>query len=310
MRIFKINVDLFYFIYNLLFLFSPPPTGQCKIKTGLLCTAFMNNEEIDCGDIPGETEQVCSCPDCVTELQFQYTGLACSSGKSGKCVDEGPNPFIAGYTVTDCEDSSVVVGTGQVEQGELVTLASDCMPKCLTATISVPSGGAVTQTFDIDSDCDGGNGLLLKSNHGSFESVGYSCSATDTHNCIQKVTYTGDVCNVGSTEEKIYEWYMTIDNEEINLLKDTPSKTLELASGVCAEEMVMTDVDRCVKFNTCVKVTASATNPKTGVPTPCMDMNDQCYGWDEGRTPVPPPAPKPRYVTILTKHTFIFVYVK
>jgi len=251
----------------------------------------MNNEEIACEDIPVEDKPVCNCPECVRELKFKYTGLACdpSLSAAGKCADEGPNPFIAGYRITSCEDSTIVVTTGEVQQGDYITVSPEgtalgCLPDCLSATISVPTG-AVTQTFEIDSKCDGGNGLILINDYGAFESIGYSCSATDTHNCIQEVNYGLKVCNTGSTTEQIYDWFLTIDKVEIDLLQDVPPVDVALAPGECYYDTYEVEVNRCVEYLACTNITANATNPETGLPPSCPSEDEIKYGWDTPPTP-------------------------
>jgi len=255
----------------------------------------MNNEEIACEDIPQEDKPVCSCPDCVRDVRFVYTGLACSPAfsASGKCADEGPNPFIAGYRITSCDDPTAVFASGEAQQGDSITIAAggtSCLPECLSATISVPTG-QVTQTFEIDSECAGGNGLILISNYGSFESVGYSCDETDVHNCIQSISYGLKVCNTGTTEEQIFDWFLTINEEEIDLLEDVPPADVTLVPGECYYDTYDVDVDRCVAQESCVNITANATNPETGLPPNCPGLDDLKFAWDS--PPAPPPTPNP-----------------
>lgn len=279
---------------------TPSPTGVCKIDSGLNCTAIMNGGEIACEDISPEDQLICECEDCVREVKFKYTGLSCSPGfsASGKCSDEGPNPFIAGYRITDCLDSTQVLANGEAEQGDYVTIGAPvgaCLPACMNVVISVPTG-AVTQTFEIDSTCGSSDGgLVLVSDYGAFESVGYSCSESVTHNCIQDVTYGLKVCNIGSTDEKILEWFLTVDKEEIDLL---PQDVL-LDSGECFYDTYEVEVDRCNNFETCVNITANATDPVTGLPPDCSGKDDMKYGWEQPETlpptpqPTPPPSPAP-----------------
>ena len=279
---------------------TPPPTlsptGVCVVDADLKCTAVMDSVEIACEDIPQEDKLVCECAECVREVVFKYTGLGCSSGfaSSGKCADEGPNPFIAGYRITDCEDATIVLATGEAQQGEYVTIgAADgtCLPACLDVTLSV-STGAVTQTFEIDSECGGKQGLILTSDYGAFESIGYSCSESDTHNCMQDVNYGVEVCNTGSTDETIYEWFLTINKEEIDLLVDIPPEDVNLSPGDCYFDTYEVEVDRCNALENCVNITANATNPLTGLPPDCSDEHEIKFGWDQPVTP--PPTFPPR----------------
>jgi len=250
-----------------------------------------DNEEITCGDIPQETKPTVSCPDCVRELQFKYTGLGCAPGfvASGNCVDEGPNPSVADFKITECKDTSVVVASGQVQQGDNMVVSAagtgDCLSQCLLATISERSGGPVTQTFDIDSLC-GENGLVLLTNYGALQSTGYSCNETDTHNCVQELSYGVNVCNTGSTEEEqIYEWTLTFDFnneeiEEIDLLQNSrPPADFILRPGKCVYDTVIQEANRCEEFRGCA---STFTNPTIGLPNKFDDETRiKCFEWAE-----------------------------
>jgi len=283
---------------------SPPPTpgptlaptGSCSIDSGLNCTAIMDGEQITCEEITPEDEPVCECEDCVREVKFKYTGLPCSSGfsASGKCADDSPNPFVAGYRITDCEDSTQVFATGQAEQGDYVTIGASngaCLPACMNVVISIPTG-AVTQTFEIDSTCGGvDRGLVLVSDYGAFQSIGYSCSESDTHNCIQDISYGLKVCNTGTTDEQCNEWSFTLNKERIDLLQGLEDAKLD--QGECIYDTYNTEVDRCNELESCVNITASATDPETGLPPLCFDEEEMKFGWDQPQTPPPTPPPSP-----------------
>ena len=89
-----------------------------------------------------------------------------------------------------------------------------------------------SQTFEIDSACAGGNRLILISDYGLFESNGYSCDATDAHNYIQEASYGINVCNTGPTFVTIYNWFLTINKEEIDLLQGVPPADVSTVSLV------------------------------------------------------------------------------
>jgi len=272
----------------------------------LNCTAIVGSQEVVCEDIVTEDQPVCSCPDCVRTLKFIYTGQACPPNQvaTDKCADVGPNPFVAGYRITNALDQTEVLATGQAQQGEEVTIDAGgilaCIPDTLAVTISVPTG-TVTQTFTIDSSCDGRQGLILLEDYGSFESTGYSCSATDVHDCKQEVNYGLKVCNTGSTDETIYEWFLKsleseLMSEEIcDLLEDVNPEDVMLAPGECFYDTKPFEVDRCAKQEYCVDITANATNPLTGIPSPCSAEDEIKFGWP-GLPPTPPtdmPSPMP-----------------
>jgi hypothetical protein len=257
----------------------------------------MNNEETSCSSIPPEDQPVCECEDCVREVKFKYTGLDCTPASlaSGKCEDEGPKPFLAGYRITDCVDSTQVFAAGDADQGDDVTIGTPdgvCLPACMKVVISAPSGN-VAQNFEIDSGCGGDDrGLILNSDYGAFESVGYSCSETDVHNCIQGVSYGLKVCNIGSTDEQIYEWLFTLNEVEIDLLQDIPPEVFKLDSGECFYDTYEVDVDRCNELDFCADIVANATNPVTGEPPNCSHEEELCFGWEQPETL--PPTPQPR----------------
>ena len=277
---------------------TPSPTAaQCMLDTSLHCAAFINNELTACEAIPEETDMDCNCPECVRELQFKYTGLACSPDLPGDglCTDSGPNPFIAGYRITSFIDPSQVFATGQVQQNDFITIGqwSGCLPDELAVTISVPTG-AVTQTFQIDSTCNGGSGLLLNQNYGAFESVGYSCSETDTHNCFQEFFVGESVCNTGSGSENIYSLTLELTSSEgsppivLDLSSFLTPEDKMLEAGECREGSWNNDdvkLNRCKSVSYSGKITASATNPDTGLPPSCTAENEIEFGWES--TPAP-----------------------
>ena len=250
-----------------------PPTGGpanaikfCNIETSFVdCTTNFDNEEMSCTDIPAENQPVCHCDEgCVRELKFTYTGLACddaASTASIECTDFSPNPINADYSIMSCEDGNEYSKSGRVQQGESIIMlesGDDCLPDCLKVDILEPDNDERTQTFTIDSKCEGGHGLVLTKDYGAFESMGYSCSDTDTHNCIQEVNYRLDVCNNGSSTEKIYEWKLILNAiEDGNFSADTrdllplevsfPDNVIGV--GDCASDFESQDVNRCVSAN-------------------------------------------------------------
>merc|ERR1712238_78064 len=166
------------------------------------------------------------------------------------------------------------------------------LPECHSVTISERSGGPVTQTFEIDSTCDGGNGMVLSTAYGALQSTGYSCDDTDTHNCIQEVSYGVNVCNTGSTEEEqIYDWTLNLNDKEIDLLKNVAPADVTLRPGECVYDTVVEDVNRCVEFKMCAEVDTTFTNPSNGLPENCDEKEEICFEW--GAPPPPPGTPNP-----------------
>lgn len=252
----------------------------------------MDGVEIACVDILAEDEPICDCGNCVREVQFEYTSLPCSPefSASGRCSDQAPNPFLADYRILSCDETGQIFTSGQVQQGDFVTIGTPegiCLPSCMGVEIAVP-GGNVTQSFELDSACNGARGLMLSSNYGAFESIGYSCSSTDTHNCFQEVTYDVDVCNRGIDDEQIYDWSLALNGAEIDLLQEKPAL---LESDECFTGSTSEFIDRCNAFEGSAEITANATNPATGLPPGCWHTEDIGFGWDQPETVPPTPTP-------------------
>jgi len=237
-----------------------------------------------------------------------YTGKDCEANQvaTGKCTDLSPKPFVAGYRITNALDATEVLAVGTVNQGSQITFdavsASGCVPDTIAVSISLPTG-AVVQTFTVDSSCDGGRGLILIENYGSFESTGYSCSATDVHNCKEDVTYGLQVCNIGSEDQTVYEFSFT-EKEELSgemtvldILARADPADLDLTVGECFYDTESAVVDRCTESSYCVDVAANATNPITGLPKDCPDAEEIKFDWPAlplvEDTPSPSFAPSP-----------------
>jgi len=195
----------------------------------------MGGIETACEDIPDIDDPICTCPECVQEMQFMYTGALCELNQvlSGKCTQNSPNAYEAGYRITDALDPTLVLGTGQAKQQDTITIRSPngCIPDTLAVTLSFPTG-AVTQTFVVDAQCDGGRGLILLEDYGAFQFTGYTCDANSVYNCLQEVSYDLNVCNYGTEDETVYEMSLSIKETESgtivfqNLIENVPLKIL------------------------------------------------------------------------------------
>jgi hypothetical protein len=220
---------------------------------------------------------------------------------AGKCTQSGPNPFVAGYRITNALDATEVLASGTAMQGDEITFSAvgTCIPDTLAVTISIPTG-AVTQSFTVDSSCDGGRGLILLEDYGAFESYGYSCSATDTHMCSVEVAYGLKVCNTGIDAQNVYEFFLketeSISGEEVicDLIEQADPADLALDPDECYYETKTAILNRCAESNYCVDVSANATNPITGIPKNCPGADQMKFGWPG--PPEVPPTPFPRYV--------------
>ena len=125
--------------------------------------------------------------------------------------------------------------------------------------------------------------------YGAFQSIGYTCSETDTHNCLQDMDYDFKICNTGTTDEALYEWSVDVFDEQIDLLDNFDNVTLNM--GECKEDSYTVNVDRCDDFEGTVKVMGSAVDPVTGTPPGCEDSEEIKFEWDPATLP---PSPQPR----------------
>ena len=160
-----------------------PNTDACVAASGAEEDASDDSEndvdEEDSDEDSDEIQPICQCGDCARQLQFIYTGSGCPENQP-TCTDASLNPFMAEYRITNGLDATEVIAVGQALQG-LDTITVDaislngCLPNTLAVTISVPTG-AVTQTFTIDSSCDGGQGLIMVEHYGAFLAHDYSCN--------------------------------------------------------------------------------------------------------------------------------------
>jgi hypothetical protein len=135
-------------------------------------------------------------------------------------------------------------------------------------------------------------------NYGSFQSIGYSCDATDVHNCLIDIIYDLEVCNVGTTTETIFDFSLTINDTLTDLLAGVPPENVVLPPGgsnplpeSCLEAAVETFVNVCTTESYDVVGVANMTNPATGLPINCEDQQEIQFGWTQVTVmPTPPPT--------------------
>ena len=148
--------------------------------------------------------------------------------------------------------------------------------------------------------------MILTESYGAFESTGYSCSETDVHDCKQTLSYGLKVCNTGSTDEAIYDWFLKSKDTETNteefcdLLEEVNPEDVMLAPGECYYDTKAFEVNRCVDSNYCVDLSANATNPFTGIPKDCQSTDETKFGW-KGIPPIP--------ATLFPRYVFLIEYI-
>lgn len=273
---------------------SSAPTGACSIDLDLTCRATLPGTfvPIDCTDIPPIDGLVCSCADCVRNIEFIYTGSSCVGDEGADvCEDFTPAPgSTASLTFTPCDSDAIILsGTFSVDEVLSVTLGGTaCLPDCLEVTVADPNNGALLQQLKIDSSCDG-RGLLLKDSYGALDFVGYSCDENDVNNCFQEILYGVEVCNGGIEEQFLYDFSFSFMSEPTDFLNGAD---IPFASNTCIREFAAEVIDRCLEKEICAMASANATNPDTGIPFPCEDEEEICFTIPLTTLP-PTPAPSP-----------------
>ena len=70
------------------------------------------------------------------------------------------------------------------------------IPDSLRVFVAYSQSFDVTQSFTIDSSCEG-RGLILLERYGAVDFKRYSCNRNDIHNCFLDMLYKFDACGIG-----------------------------------------------------------------------------------------------------------------
>jgi hypothetical protein len=269
-----------------------PTTGTCDVTFEFDCTHVPTG--IPCVDIPNEDQPKCTCPECVREVIFTYTGTGCT-GNELECTDfvDAPHPSPARVTICAGEDGTLCPFEGSVAIGETITISStECLPASMVATVA--SGpGLLLQTVAVDTACvTGSDSVVLKDTYGAFQFVGYSCDESNTHICIEEVTYDLEVCNIGIRDEFLYEFFVDVNGVVSDLLLNVTDSELLLAPEECFSSTETMMIDRCQDIEYIAMGVANLTNPETG--PPCEKQEEITFDFAVGTLPpIAPPTPAP-----------------
>lgn len=271
---------------------TPPPTGVCSIDLEMTC-ATAANPDIPCTSLEAEEDIVCTCPNCVTEMIFTYTGAACN-GREG-CTDTSAPQSSAMFVVIN-PDTGAQLFMGMVDNvGDEIKLASTtCLPDNLEVLFTPLGGGTAFQTVIMDSSCDD-RGLFLQQSYGALDFVGYTCDDNSVHNCIEEVIYGFEVCNTGEVEMTVFELGFTLNKAvPIDLLTDIADRTLE--PNECFTTTADSEVDLCEEMEYCAESFVNASSPDNG-PT-CFDRDEIKFSIESVSvpptpSPTSPPTPSP-----------------
>ena len=119
---------------------SPAPTGPCDIDLKFECVGQPGSgfEGVPCTEIPGEQQLTCTCPFCVREVQFQYTGDRCDPTVPAQCEDTpGPSNLANIIECINPTTGNILVETA-VSPGDLVTIGdpgSSCLPEAMECRV-------------------------------------------------------------------------------------------------------------------------------------------------------------------------------
>jgi hypothetical protein len=272
---------------------APPtlsPTAGCDLTLTFACTESETGNP--CETIPSEDQLICSCPDCVRELVFTYTGSGCN-GNEASCTDivPAPHPESARVTICDSSDAASCIFDEVVSIGDTITLSDDsCLPDNMAAS-TASEEGLLTQTVQLLTSCrflDGG--LILKEEYGAFQSEGYSCDEDDVHNCLLEILYEVEACNVGGRDEQVYEFFLDENGEIFSFIEQLDD--LMLAPEECVDAAKESFIDVCSDNTYTTVVVVNMTNPETG-PT-CEETDEITFTFTASTLPpTEPPIPVP-----------------
>ena len=241
-----------------------PTETVCAVALNLRCLA--NDLITECENIAPEENLVCECTDCTRELVFMFTANACDEVDvlSGQCADIAAVTSPARVLVTVGE---ATLFDGTVEIGDSIDISpldGECLSETLSVAVLSPDSDSVMQTIQLDGTCNEPDGLTLLNSYGAFDFMGYSCNATDVHNCMVDVTYLLATCNDDLTQELIlYELEFDVNGDRNDLLSGNSPRFLD--PNECLQSFIQSSVERCSGQEYVAMASLNASNSFTGL---------------------------------------------
>jgi hypothetical protein len=240
-----------------------PTETVCAVALNLRCLA--DDLITECENISTEENLACECTDCARELVFMFTANACDEVDllTGQCTDNSAVTSPARVLVTVGETT---LFEGTVEIGDSIDVArldGECLSDTLSFVVLSPENDSVMQTIQMDAACDEPEGLTLLSSYGAFDFIGYSCNATDVHNCMVDVTYLLATCNDDLSQELIlYELDFDTNGDVVDLLSGNSPRFLD--PNECLQSFIQSSVERCSGQEYVSMASLNASNTFTG----------------------------------------------
>lgn len=252
-------------------------TQDCSSNIELGCITS-NAQDLDCVDIVEERNLVCQCSECARQLIFSYTGGSCDDyqGDPDQCLDNLETKGSARFVVTAGDNMNNIFFNGIRDLGGVIHISDvdgGCLPDTFTVTVfSTDGSNTVLQTQTIDASCDGTGYLTLMATYGSLDFVGYSCDATDVHDCFVDVLFEANACNKDNANDLIlFGMEFDLNNAKDNLLGETAPRILKPEE--CIKYTMPSAVERC----TGTQYSASLTVDSSLI----MDVGEACTNTEE-----------------------------
>lgn len=257
---------------------APALQGTGCIDVELGCVFGPNRA--GCDTIVAEDQFNCTCADCARQLVFTYTARTCN-GLAG-CQDLAPLTPQAQVSISS-GSSNLFGGPVSAESPSIVLGQVDgaCLPASLNVEVRDSTGATVLQTFTINSACTAaGGGPQLNTAYGALSFRGYSCGATDVHNCLVDVSYEALTCNIDTVRLVLDSLNFNIDGTGPTDVSGEiqPNPVMFLNPSECYTTTIIAGLETCITSQFTATVTVGF-RPSTGGGAVCTDQDQLTIGW-------------------------------
>ena len=242
---------------------------SCRVDVQIDCTSTNGVECTQLESPPGQ----CSDGDEITVVRFRYLGGGCSQsrntqGPSTTCSDFGTGPPTDNQVRITCSDGSVVLADSLVlPNGPFVVTGANggTLPTAMSCMISTADGSSGQ---DLEINASGSVDFYLKDIFGSLEVESCTDNVGETNDCIEEITYTYTLENIGTNSMNVTLVERTSNGVTTDLLSLVPDTDLAVGESTMFTENQVIDLCLDATYETSVRVEA---DPPAGAP--CFDTD-------------------------------------